>query len=150
MSVSNILELYHHANTHSVKTMMWVLSKIDNTKLLSRVRYAHLNPHVTTKCVLLEYAYTSRGYEKQGNPNIVEYLPEAHVLVHHALHTPDFIRFMDSFFANNNPNIQIYARQKIKADGTPDFHRKQLVVSFQPWAFVPEPPVQENVPMDTI
>lgn len=129
--------------------MMWVMSKIDNKKLLNRIRYAHFNPSVTTKCVLLEYSYTSRAYENQGNPNIVECMPESKVLVHHALHTPDFIWLMDTLFKNNNPKIQIYARQKIKSDGTPDFHRKQLVVAFEPWTFVPQP-VEENVPMDTI
>ena len=147
MSLSTVLSLVHHPNAASVYTMMWLMDQINYNKLLSRVRFAHNHPESTTKCVLLEYAYTNRNYVISGNPNIVEYLPETHVLVHHALNTPDFIRFMDSFFKNDNDKVTIYTRQKIKADGTPDFHKKQLVVMFEPWAFVTPPPPQE---METI
>lgn len=148
MSVSNIVELYKHANTFSVKTMLWVMSKIDYSKLLQRITYAYDHPDQTVKCVLLEYDHTSWSYVKQGNPNIIERMPNSNVLVHHALHTPDFVRLMDQFFVNDNPRIKIYARQKIGSDGVPNFHRKQLIVMFEPYTFIP-PPLPPT-PADTI
>lgn len=147
MSLQTVISLKSHSNVHNVNTMVWLIHQIDYEKLLRRVRFAFSNPEVTTKCVLVEYAYTSRSYVNSGNPNIVEYLPNTNVLIHHALNTPEFIRFMDSFFKNDNKNVTIYTRQKIKADGTPDFHRKQVVMMFEPWAFVTPPPPQD---MDTI
>jgi len=148
MSIDNIVELYKHADQNSVKTMLWVMSKIDYTKLLRRIAYAYANPSDTVKCVLLEYDYTSWSYVKQGNANVIERMPDSNVLVHHALHTPDFIRLMDRFFANDNPRIEIYARQKIDSDRTPNFHRKQLVIVFKPYTFIspslPSSPASEQ------
>lgn len=123
-------------NDKHINTLHWVLAKIDCNKLISRVRFAHNNPDFTVKCVLLEYAYTSRAYGLKGNPNIIEYMPRSNVLVHHALQNPDFVRLSDELFKNqlkfNLPNTTIYCRQKIKSNGFPDFHRKQLVIAFTP------------------
>jgi hypothetical protein len=140
MSVNNVIELFKHADQNSVKTMLWVMSKIDYSKLLRRVAYAYAHPNETVKCVLLEYDYTSWSYVKLGNSNVIEKMPNSNVLVHHALHTPDFIRLMDNFFANDRRGVNIYCRQKIGSNGEPNFHRKQLVVSFEPWAFLPQQP----------
>lgn len=145
MSVNSIVQLYAHANSASVKTMLWVMSKIDYSKLLRRIAHAYENPDKTVKCVLLEYDYTSWSYVKQGNPNVIERMPNSNVLVHHALNTPDFIRLMDSFFKNDHPRMYIYVRQKIDSDGVPNFHRKQLVLMFQPYTFVP-PPLPQSPP----
>jgi len=139
MSINNVVDLFKHANQASVKTMLWTMTKIDYNKLLQRIAYAYTHPDKSVKCVLLEYDYTSWSYVKQGNANIIERMPNSNVLVHHALHTPDFIRLMDRFFANDNPRIKIYARQKIGSDGVPNFHRKQLVVVFEPYTFIPPP-----------
>lgn len=139
MSINNVIDLYKHADQNSVKTMLWVMSKIDYSKLLRRIAYAYAHPDETVKCVLLEYDYTSWSYVKRGNNNVIERMPNSNVLVHHALHTPDFIRLMDTFFANDRHRVSIYCRQKIGPDQVPNFHRKQLVVSFEPWAFVPAP-----------
>jgi hypothetical protein len=151
MSINSVIELYKHANQNSVKTMLWVMSKIDYSKLLRRIAYAYDHPHESVKCVLLEYDYTAWSYVKKGNPNVIEKMPNSTVLVHHALHTPDFVRLMDSFFANDRQHVSVYCRQKIGADGVPNFHRKQLVVSFEPWAFMPPPlppsPVSEPIQM---
>jgi hypothetical protein len=140
MSINNIIELYKHADQKSVKTMLWFMSKIDYSKLLRRVAYAYANPDETVKCVLLEYDYTSWSYVKLGNNNVIEKMPNSNVLVHHALHTPDFIRLLNNFFANDRQLVNIYCRQKIGANGVPNFHRKQLVVSFQPYALLPQQP----------
>lgn len=137
MSVNSILNLYKFHNTNSVRTMLWVMSKIDNNKLFERVKYAYEHPTEKTKCVLLEYSYTSRTYQQMGHPNIVEYLPGTTVLVHHALNSPDFIRLIDDVFCENRAGINVYVRQRIGSDGKPDFHRKQLVLSFDPWTFAP-------------
>lgn len=134
-----MIELYKHANRDSVKTMLWVMAKIDYTKLLRRIAYAYEHPNETVKCVLLEYDYTTWSYVKRGNANVIERMPDSTVLVHHALHSPDFIRLMDRFFTNDNPRTMIYARQKINPDGSPNFHRKQLVLMFEPYAFIPPP-----------
>lgn len=134
MLVNNLVKLYKTANPNTVKTLTWVLSKIDYSKLMARVKYAYENPSEPVKCVLLEYAYTTRAHANKGHENIVDYMPNSTVLVHHALHTPDFIRTMDEFFGANNDTVSIYVRQKIGPDGEPNFHRKQLVVLFEPYS----------------
>jgi hypothetical protein len=136
MSVHTISQLLAHENPNSVKTMLWVMSQIDYSKLASRIKQARDNPTDTVKCVLLQYAYTSRyNSNTNGYENIVDYMPNSSVLVQHALHTPDFIRLMDDVFAGNNPRVKIYARQKVSPDGTINVHKKQLVVMFEPYAF---------------
>lgn len=140
MTINNLVQLYKHANQNSVKTMLWVMSKIDYKKLFSRIAYSHENPQMAVKCVLLEYAYTTRAYSAKGFPNHVDYMPDSNVLVHHALNTPDFIRLIDGHFLNDRERVSLYTRQKIGPDGTPDFHRKQLVLLFEPWAFIAAPP----------
>jgi hypothetical protein len=147
MSVANIVQLYRHSNPTSVKTMLWVMSKIDYNKLLRRVTYAYEHPDETVKCVLLEYDYTSWSYVRQGNANVIERMPNSNVLVHHALHTPDFVQLMDYFLTNNHPGMTVYARQKINSDGSPNFHRKQLVLMFEPYTFV-APPLPSSPPSE--
>ena len=134
MLVDNLVKLNKTASPNSVKTLMWLLSKIDYPKLMARVKYAQENPSESVKCVLLEYAYTTRAYANKGHENIVDYMPNSTVLVHHALHTPDFIRTMDEFIGSNNDTVMVYVRQKIGPDGEPNFHRKQLVIMFEPYS----------------
>lgn len=114
---------------------------------MRRVADAYEHPDRPVKCVLLEYDYTSWSYVRQGNANVIEKMPNSNVLVHHALHTPDFIRLMDHFFTNDNPRMTIYVRQKINSDGTPNFHRKQLVLMFDPYTFIP-PPLPQSPPSE--
>lgn len=130
-------ELVTCPNKDSVKTLLWVLSKIDFKKLLTRVTCAYEN--VATKCVLLEYMYTSRAYANQGYPNAVEYMPNSRVLVHHALTKPETLQLLNKIFRTHDLNVTVYVRQKIGQDGYPDFHRKQLVVKFEPWTDVSPP-----------
>lgn len=136
MSLNNIVDLLMHQNKNSAKTMIWLMSQLDYNKLFDRIAYAHVNPEETVKCVLLEYDYTEWSYVKRGNSNVIQRMPNSNVLVHHALNSPDFIRLLDSFFANDRHRVTIYCRQKIGPDGLPNFHRKQLVIKFDPWAFV--------------
>jgi hypothetical protein len=146
MSINSLTDLYYHSNQNTVQCMTWMMSKIDYSKLLSRVTYAHLNPEKRTKCVLLEYNHTTRLNSKSGIPYIIEYLPGTDVPLHHVIQSPDFIRCVDSVFGNENSKVKIYSRQKIKNDGTPDFNKRQLVAVFEPWAFVdaPLPPSMES------
>lgn len=139
MSVINVANVLKAHNQQSLKTFLWLTSKINYGKLYSRIARSCLYPNEEVKCVLLEYVYTSRTYEAQGNPNLIEYLPESTILVHHAINSPDFIRLLDNYFGVEDDKVSIYVRQKIKSDGTPDFHKKQLVIKFEPWAFTPRP-----------
>lgn len=136
--ILNLPELSSRYSGAHITTLLWLTTKISYDKLLKRVARAYTHPEETTKCVLMEYSYTSRQYVQTGLPNIVEYVPNKNVLVHHALNNPEMIRLMDEYFGNNQ-NIKIYVRQKIKPNGTPDFHRKQLVVKFEPWTYVSKP-----------
>ena len=116
--------------------MRWVISQLDCNKLLDRIAYSCAHPDAVVKCVLLEYDYTEWSYVKRGNPNVIQRMPNSNVLVHHALNSPEFIRLMDEFFENDRQHVTLYCRQKIGSDGVPNFHRKQLVVRFDPLTFV--------------
>jgi hypothetical protein len=139
MSIVNIAQLFNTHTKQTLNTFLWLTAKIDYNKLSQRILRAHMYPNEKVKCVLAEYLYTSRTYEALGNPNIVEYLPNSNVLIHHALNNPDFIRFMDKYFGAQPNKVIIHVRQKIKSDGTPDFHKKQLVITYEPWAFIERP-----------
>lgn len=136
--IINLPELSKKYSQVSIQNLLWITSKINYEKVLKRVARAYTNPDEITKCVLMEYSYTSREREKQGLPNIVEYVPNKNILVHHALNSPEMIRLMNEYFGCND-RVKVYIRQKIKESGFPDFHRKQLVMKIEPWAYVSKP-----------
>lgn len=135
----SIIEILKKHTVQTMNTFIWLSSKMNHGKMVKRVIRAYIHPNETVKMVLVEYAYTSRSYVEQGNPNIVEYMPDSNVLVHHAINTPDFIRFMDEYFGTEKDKVSVYVRQRINSDGTPDFHRKQLVLKYEPYALIPRP-----------
>lgn len=137
MSINHLTKLRTYSNQLTTKSICWMYSKIDHEKLLSRIESAYVNPEKATKCVLLEYNFTSVRSLILGIPYLIEYIPGTATPIHCALTTPDFIRAVDEVFVGNNRKIRVYTRQKIKSDGTPDFNIKQLVVCFEPWAFIP-------------
>jgi len=139
MSIVSLEYLYYHGNQNTVNAVTWMFSQIDYRKLLDRVSCAHMNPEKTTKCVLLEYSHTTHVHAQNGIPYVVEYWAGTNVTVNSILNSPDFIRTVDQAFSNGNKRIKVYTRQKINSDGTPNFNRKQLVVMFEPWAFMPPP-----------
>lgn len=131
--------MYINENKKTNDAMLWAMSKIDYNKLLKRLWHVQNWPSSTVKCVLLEYDYTEWSHVKQGNPNVIERMPNSNVLVHHALKNPNFVRVMTDFFQFDERNVTVYIRQKIGPSGQPDFHRKQLVVMFDA-KFPPLPP----------
>ncbi len=131
-SLSSIFEMYATQTKKTNDAMLWIMTKIDYPRLFNRLWYANIYPNKTVKFVLLEYDYTEWSYVKKGNPNIIERMPNSNVLVHHAMKNPDFLRIMNQLFQFNERNVTVYIRQKIGSDGQPNFHRKQLVVMFDP------------------
>lgn len=111
--------------------LLWVMNHVDMKKLMDRVSQAELCPDIDTKCVLLEYNYTTWESVKAGLPDTSERLPGTDLLVHAALSDPDFWRLAYEYILGNDPRAHIYSRRKIDNDtGKPNPHRMQLVVAF--------------------
>jgi hypothetical protein len=122
-----------------VETMFWILSKIDQKKLIDRVWNAMDDPTKQTKVVLCEYNYTTKQSLEAGYPNVVDRLPNG-VLVHDAMYRADFVTLMTKTFCLND-KIVWYRRRKITREGLNDIHRMQVVLLFKEGAFqVPESP----------
>lgn len=137
--LSNIFHVYANGSKKANDAMLWTMSKIDYTKLLKRMWYAKNWPNKDVKCVLLEYDYTEWSHVKEGNPNVIERMPNSNVLVHHTLKNPEYLKFMNDFFQFDERKVSVYVRQKIDPDGEPNPHRKQLVLMYaQKWR-EPEP-----------
>ncbi len=126
MSYDMFKTLVAHPRYRTSLTYSHILGMIDWKKLQNRMYKAWMNPTIEQRCVLFEY-------------NVYDPSPFNDMSLHRALHQPDFVRFMDSVFKNNNSRIQIYSRKKIR-DGKVDYLRRQLVVVFQTWSMVPPPP----------
>lgn len=118
--------------------MFWILSKIDQKKLIDRVWNAMDDPTKQTKVVLCEYNYTTKQSVEAGHPNVVDRLPNG-VLVHDAMYREDFVTLMNKTFCLND-KITWYRRRKVNREGLNDIHRMQVVLLFKENAFVAPPP----------
>jgi hypothetical protein len=121
-----------------MQAMYKTLNKIDYEKLQERILTARTNPDIPTKCVLLEYSYTSWEFIQQGIEDKSQRVHNTDVLVHTALNSPGFQDLANKILTGNNPKIHVYTRRRINADGNPDFHKYQLVLSFDPYAYQEE------------
>ena len=92
---------YKGESWKEVETMFWVLSKIDQKKLIDRVWNAMDDPTKQTKVVLCEYNYTTKQSVEAGHPNVVDRLPNG-VLVHDAMYREDFVTLMNKTFCLND------------------------------------------------
>lgn len=110
-------------------TLLYVLSKIDNSKLIERVWYAMNNPDKEVKVVLMEYNYT-RKQDLPAIPNVCDRLPASGVLVHDAMYRPEFVALMNKHFCLND-KIKWYRRRRVNKNGTLDNHRWQVVLKFE-------------------
>jgi hypothetical protein len=133
--INSVFNAFKVQNKKTNDAMVWIMTKIDYPKLFNRLWYAHINPGKTVKFVVFEYDYTEWSYVKQGNPNVIEKMPNSNVLVHHAMKNPEFLKTMTDFFKLDGRYTTVYVRQKIGPDGQPNPHRKQLVVMFYPEYF---------------
>lgn len=124
---------YEGESWKEVETMFWVLSKIDQKKLIDRVWTAMDDPTKQTKVVLCEYNYTTKQSIEAGHPNIVDRLPNG-VLVHDAMYRESFVALMNLSFCLND-KIVWYRRRKITREGLNDIHRMQVVLLFKEGAF---------------
>ena len=110
-------------------TLLYVLSKIDNSKLIERVWCAMNNPDKEVKVVLMEYNYT-RKQDVPAIPNVCDRLPSSGVLVHDAMYRPEFVELMNKHFRLND-KIKWYRRRRVNKNGTLDNHRWQVVLKFE-------------------
>lgn len=119
-------------------TLLWVLNQIDMKKLADRVSQAQYCPHIETKCVLLEYNYTTWESIKSGLKDNSDRLPGTDLLVHNALSSPEFWDLAYKYILGNDPRAIMYCRRKVNHDTkTSDPHRMQLILVFS--KTVPEP-----------
>lgn len=118
--------------------LLWVMNQIDMKKLMERVSQAQYCPEIETKCVLLEYNYTTWQNVKSGLPDKSDRLPGTDLLVHSALSAPEFWSLAYQFILGNDPRAIMYSRRKIDNDTKkPDPHRMQLILVFS--KVIPEP-----------
>lgn len=110
-------------------TMLYVMSKIDNSKLIERVWYAMSNPDKEVKVVLMEYNYTRKQDVLIGIPNICDRLSSG-VLLHDALYRPAFHDLMNKHFCLND-SIKWYRRRRVNKNGQLDSHKWQIVLKFE-------------------
>jgi len=129
---------YEGESWKEVETMFWILSKIDQKKLIDRVWNAMDDPTKQTKVVLCEYNYTTKQSVEAGYPNIVDRLPNG-VLIHDAMYREDFVTLMTKTFCLND-KIVWYRRRKVTREGVNDIHRMQVVLLFKEGAFSAPPP----------
>jgi len=117
---------------HAGKTaLIWVINQIDMNKFSERVFQAKYCPDIETKCVLLEYNYTSWSDVKAGLPDISDRLPGTDLLVHNALSSPDFWRLANEYISGNDTRATIYCRRKTDYETNKTYpHRMQLVLAF--------------------
>ena len=124
---------YEGESWKEVETLFWILSKIDQKKLIDRVWTAMDDPTTQTKVVLCEYNYTTKQSVEAGHPNLVDRLPNG-VLVHDAMYREDFVTLMNQMFCLND-KIVWYRRRKVTREGYNDTHRMQVVLLFKEGAF---------------
>jgi len=117
------------------QAMIYVLNKTDIKKFGDRVLQAHMHPSEKTKCVLLEFNHTAWGDVELGAADISDRLPGTDVSVYTALTSKEFQTLALKVFTNGNPKVNIYVRQRINSNGTPDLHKKQLVLIFDKGAY---------------
>lgn len=118
--------------------LLWVLNQIDMKKFVERVSQAQYCPDIETKCVLLEYNYTTWSDVKAGLPDVSDRLPGTDLLVHGALCSPDVWRLVHQYILGNDTRAYTYCRRKIDNDTKkPNPHRMQFVLVFT--KVVPEP-----------
>lgn len=111
--------------------LLWVMNQIDMKKFVERVSQAYYCTDIETKCVLLEYDYTTWENVKNGLPDRSERLPGTDLLVHAALSDPDFWRLAYQYILGNDSRAHMYCRRKIDNDTKkPNPHRMQLVLVF--------------------
>ena len=111
--------------------LMWVMNQIDMKKLADRVSQAQYCPDIETKCVLLEYNYTTWSDVKAGLEDISDRLPGTDLLVHSALSAPEFWGLAYKYILGDDPRARMYTRRKIDNDTKkPNPHRMQLVMVF--------------------
>lgn len=140
MLINTLKSLLREDNASAVSSFLWLLNQIDVQKIYSRMRHAMKYPSTTVKCVLLEYKFTPRWYVAQGNEKLVDYLPNTNKRVHDVVLSNDVLDMLRFHLGDFNSKIKFYTRQKICAGNCPDFTTKQLVMLFEPYAFVPPPP----------
>lgn len=133
MVLANVSTLANCADLSAVKTLLWLLPKLDLVKLCNRVNLAHKQPFQEVKCVLFEYSYTTPWYVAQGNQSVIDVMPNGRT-VHSALKRESFRNLLKDFLGLPAA-VSLYDRQKICPGNCPDFHRKQLIIYIKPWTF---------------
>lgn len=113
-----------------------VLARIDFCKVIQRVWSAMENPSKETKCVLLEYEWTTLEDVRRGLPNKVTRIPNGRIF-HNACLQLDIWKTLEALFGN--PKIFVYRRRKY-VDNVENRHVMQVVLSIQPYAFCTLPP----------
>lgn len=130
MSLVSLVQTMENESYLGQTTLLWVMNQIDMKKLMERVSQAKYCTDIETKCVLLEYNYTTWENVKKGVEDMSDRLPGTDQLVHAALCAPDFPR-LAKYISGFDPRAFIYVRRKINSEtGKPDPHRMQLVMRF--------------------
>lgn len=137
MVLANVSTLAHCTDMSAVRTLLWLLPKLDLVKLCNRVNLAHKRPYEEVKCVLFEYSYTTQWYVNQGNPSVIDVMPNGRT-VHSALKRETFRKLLKDFLGLP-ASVSLYDRQKICPGNCPDFHRKQLIIQIKPYTFTRPP-----------
>lgn len=108
-----------------VKTWDWVRRNLNFTKFRYRVKFAHENPNVPTKMVLMEY----------------------HPLHEHLFGSGalDYLHYM---LADRRPNVVVYTRCKVINGKMIDPEKRQLVIKFNNPVPPPPPPPPQPEELD--
>lgn len=113
-----------------------VLARIDFSKVINRMWSAMENPSRETKCVLLEYEWTTLEDVRKGLPNRVTRLPNGRIF-HNACLQLDIWKTLESLFENSK--ISLYRRRKY-LNGEENRHIMQVMLRIEPYAFCTLPP----------
>ena len=124
--------------------LLWVMNQIDMKKFGERVLQAQICPEIETKCVLLEYNYTSWSDVKAGLSDVSDRLPGTDLLVHNALSSPEFWRLANEYITGNDARATMYCRRKTDYETNKAHpYRMQLMLVFAKELPVPREDVSE-------
>lgn len=132
MSLVNIAKaIADETDYNTRKALAWVMNHIDMEKLVERVAQATSNSFMETKCILMEYNYTSWSDIDSGHTDLSDRLPGTDVLVHSVVSNWLFLNKLSrSVIGLNDPRAHLYIRRKVCSDGTLDKSRRQIVLRF--------------------
>ena len=112
------------------RALLWVMSQIDTTKLMERAIQARYSKTSETKCVLLEYNYTTWKDVSDGCRDQSDRVPGTDLLVHNVFQSPVFWALVNQFLVGPESNAVAYVRRKVIDGEKLNPTKRQLMLIF--------------------